>query len=88
AAEADDWVAGAVLARETNALAQQTGWLATRAAETVAHRIATCGGLTAEPVYRAALDAALARHLPGWTVRRSDAEPAQGALAMAERLAG
>jgi glucosamine kinase len=88
AAAADDWVATSLLARETNALAQQTGWLATRAAETVAHRIATCGGLTAEPVYQAALDAALARHLPGWTVRRSDAEPAQGALAMAERLAG
>ncbi len=87
AAEADDWVATTALAREANALAQQAGWLATRAADTVTHRLATCGGLTAEPVYRAALDAALERHLPGWTVRRAEHEPADGALALAERLA-
>ncbi len=88
AAAAEDWVATAILARDTNALAQQAGWLATRAGDTVRHRLATCGGLTAEPVYCAALDAALARHLPGWTVSRSEREPAHGALALAERLAG
>ena len=87
AAEADDWAATTILARETNALAQQAGWLATRAADTVTHRLATCGGLTAEPVYRAALDAALARHLPGWSLRTSEHEPAEGALALARRLA-
>ena len=88
AAEADDWTATTILARETNALAQQAGWLATRAAESVTPRLATAGGLTAEPVYRAALDAALARHLPGWTLRTSDHAAADGALALAKRLAG
>ena len=53
----------------------------------VTPRLATAGGLTAEPVYRAALDAALARHLPGWTLRTSDHAAADGALALAKRLA-
>ena len=88
AAAADDWVATSTLARETNALAQQVGWLATRAGGTVEPRLATSGGLMDVAVYAAALDAALARHLPGWSVQRSEAEPAEGALAMAERLAG
>ncbi len=87
AAEADDWVATTILARETNALGQQAGWLATRAGEEVAQRIAYTGGLSTEPTYRAALDAALGRHLPGWAVGPCDVEPATGALAMARALA-
>lgn len=87
AAEAEDWVASSVLTRETNALAQQAGWLATRAGDEVEHRVAYAGGLANEPVYRTALEAALGRHLPGWSIRRSEAEPVTGALAMAQSLA-
>ena len=83
AAAAEDWVASSVLARQTNALAQQAGWMATRAGDDVAHRIAYAGGLVNEEVYCTALDAALARHLPGWSVGRCEAEPVAGALAMA-----
>lgn len=87
AAETDDWQATQVLARETNALAQQAGWLATRLGDAVETRIATCGGLSGEPVYRAAIEAALARYLPGWAIARCEAEPVEGALAMARALA-
>lgn len=86
AAAADDWVATAILARETNALAQQAGWLATRTNDQVTPRIAYVGGLTKEDVYRAALDAALGRHLPGWTVGPSVVEPVVGALGLARQL--
>lgn len=88
AVEADDWVASSILTRETNALGQQVGWLATRAGDTVPTQLAYTGGLAGEEVYRASLTAALERHLPGWTVRACDAEPVEGALAMAKRLAG
>lgn len=83
---ADDWVSSSILARETNALGQQTGWLATRAGDDLAHRLAYTGGLSAEDVYVSALEATLERHLPGWTVSRSEAEPVEGALALAQRL--
>ena len=87
AAEGGDWAAGAVLTRETNALAQQVGWLATRAGGEVRPRLAYAGGLAAEAPYRDALEAALGRHLPGWAVARCEAEPVEGALALARRLA-
>ena len=83
---ANDWVAESILTRETNALGQQAGWLATRAGDGLAHRLAYTGGLASEDVYRTALEAALERHLPGWTVARSEAEPVEGALALARRL--
>lgn len=86
AAAEDDWAATSILARETNALAQQVGWLATRAGDDIAHRLAYAGGLANEEVYRAALDAALGRHLPGWSVGRCETEPVVGALAMAREL--
>ncbi len=86
AAEADDWVATSALARETNALAQQVGWLATAAGDDLTPRLALAGGLAGEPVYAAALGAALDRHLPGWTVGRTPVDPAEGALALALRL--
>ena len=87
AAQADDWQATQILARETNALGQQAGWLATRLGDAVEPRVATCGGLSGEPVYRAAIEGALARYLPGWDVARCEAEPVEGALALAQRLA-
>ena len=83
-ADADDWVAEQILLRETNALGQQAGWLATRLGATVRHHLALTGGLASEPTYRRALDAALARHLPGWTLAASDAEPVEGALRLAQ----
>lgn len=86
AVEAGDWAAEAALHAEVNALAKQAGWLATRAGETVRQRLAVAGGLAGEPVYRAALDAALGRHLPGWTVAARAVRPAEGALAMARAL--
>lgn len=86
AIEADDWVASSILTRETNALGQQVGWLATRAGETVPKQLAYTGGLANEDVYRASLTAALERHLPGWSIRPCTAEPVEGALAMAKRL--
>ena len=87
AVEADDWVASSLLMRETNALGQQAGWLATRAGDATPHRLAYAGGLSGEPVYRASLESALERHLPGWTLAPCGAEPVEGALAMAQRLA-
>ncbi|MEO0559075.1 MAG: BadF/BadG/BcrA/BcrD ATPase family protein [Bacteroidota bacterium] len=87
AVEDDDWVASSILTRETNALGQQVGWLATRAGDTVPKQLAYTGGLTNETAYRASLTAALERHLPGWTLRASQEEPVEGALAMAKRLA-
>ena len=86
-AGADDWVATATLAREVNALAQQAGWLATRADGAVEPRLALVGGLAREPVYATALRDALDRHLPGWEVASEVVDPAAGALARAERLA-
>ncbi len=87
AVEAGDWAAEAALRAETNALARQAGWLATRLADDVAHRLAYTGGLAAEATYRSALEDALDRHLPGWAVTRCEAEPVEGALAMARALA-
>ncbi len=86
AAADDDWVATSALARETNALAQQVGWLATRAGETITPRLALAGGLAGEPVYVGALSAALSRHLPGWAVGDRAVDPSDGALARALRL--
>lgn len=86
AAAADDWAAHQILARETNALAQQAGWIATRAGETLARQVAFTGGLSGEAVYAEALTAALARYLPDWRIARSEREPAEGALALAQRL--
>ena len=72
--------------RETNALGQQAGWLATRVGESVAHRLALVGGLAKEAVYRTALLGALDRHLPGWAVEPDPPAPVVGALRMAENL--
>ena len=83
AAGEGDWQAEQALLRETNTLGQQVGWLATRLGDSLRHRLALVGGLTNEAPYRARLDAALERHLPGWTVSLSDRQPVQGALAMA-----
>ena len=86
AVDAGDWIAEAALLAETNGLAKQAGWLATRAGDNLRHRLATVGGLSGEPTYRRALEAALDRHLPGWTVARCEIAPADGALAMAQTL--
>lgn len=83
----EDWVATSTLARETNALAQQLGWLATRVGDSVTPRLTLAGGLSGEPVYTASLLAALDRHLPGWSLASTPADPAEGALAMALRMA-
>ena len=83
AADAGDWQAEQALMRETNTLGQQVGWLATRLGDTVEHRLALVGGLTNEPPYRARLDSALERHLPGWAVSLCERQPVEGALAMA-----
>lgn len=88
AVEAGDWTAEAALHAEVNGLAKQAGWLATRAGDGIRQRLAYAGGLSGEPAYRTALDAALERHLPGWAVSRCEAEPVEGALAMARALAG
>ena len=87
AAEAGDWVAEQALYREANAAGQQAGWLATRLGDRVEPRLALCGGLAGEPAYRSALDAALARHLPGWTLVETPVDPVEGALYLARRLA-
>ncbi|WP_412062484.1 BadF/BadG/BcrA/BcrD ATPase family protein [Rubrivirga sp. IMCC45206] len=87
AVEAGDWAAETALRAETNALAKQAGWLATRAGDTVRTRLAVSGGLAGEPVYWTALADALARHLPGWAVSKCEAEPVEGALALARTLA-
>jgi hypothetical protein len=42
--------------------------------------------MTAAPVFRAAVEGALGRHLPGWEISLFTAEPVQGALALARRL--
>ena len=89
AAAADgDWTAESALARETNALAQQAGWLATRAGDAVTPRVALSGGLAREAVYRASLQGALERHLPGWDISHSEAHPVEGALLLARTLDG
>ena len=86
AASDDDWQATTLLARETNALGQQAGWLATRVGDTVTPRLALFGGLTGESVYLASISAALERYLPGWEVERAEVEPVDGAFALAQRL--
>ena len=86
AVDAGDWIAEAALLAETNGLAKQAGWLATRTGDTLRHRVAMVGGLSGEPTYQRALEAALDRHLPGWTVARCEIAPADGALAMAQTL--
>ena len=87
AAEAGDWAAETLLRSEVNALAKQAGWLATRLGDRVRPRLRYLGGLSNEPVYVAALEDALGRHLPGWTVEPCPVEPAEGALALARELA-
>ena len=87
AVDAGDWTAETALRAETNALAKQAAWLATRGDGRILSRLRYAGGLTSEPTYRAALDDALSRHLPGWQVGLCEAEPVDGALAMAQRLA-
>ncbi|WP_420456822.1 BadF/BadG/BcrA/BcrD ATPase family protein [Rubrivirga sp.] len=87
AVDAGDWAAEAALRAETNTLATQAGWLATRLGDGVAHRLAYSGGLATEATYREAIESALGRHLPGWAVGPCEAEPVEGALAMARALA-
>ena len=86
AVDSGDWVAEQALMRETNAVGQQAGWLATRAAEAVSPRVALVGGLVREAAYRQRLLAALERHLPGWTVEPDPPPPVAGALRRAEAL--
>ena len=87
AVEAGDWTAETLLRSEVNALAKQAGWLATRLGDRVRLRLRYLGGLANEPVYTAALEDALGRHLPGWAVEPCPVEPAEGALALARALA-
>ena len=87
AAADDDWVATSTLARETNALAQQVGWLATargRGGRAAPRHVRGARGPS--PCTPLPSRQRSRRHLPGWSVRRSVAEPAEGALALAERL--
>lgn len=85
-AAAGDWMAEQALVRETNALGQQAGWLATRLGETVETRLALVGGLLRNNTYRASILSALERHLPGWTLDPDPAPPVAGALRMAQAL--
>jgi len=87
AAEAEDWVASSILLRETNALAVQAAWLATRADGRIEKRAALLGGLTHEATYRTSLLAALERHLPDWRLSVCETEPVAAAVRMARRLA-
>ncbi|MEM1056757.1 MAG: BadF/BadG/BcrA/BcrD ATPase family protein [Bacteroidota bacterium] len=87
-AEASDWQAEQAVMRETNALAQQAGWLATRLGDTVSPRLAMTGGLLQSEAYQQRLRLALERHLPGWSIETSERAPVEGALAMAEALIG
>ena len=86
AAAAGDWVAEQLLVRQTNALGQQAGWLATRVGDTVLPRIALVGGLLKSETYRPAILGALERHLPGWDIEPDAPAPVTGALRLAQRL--
>ncbi|MGB3544324.1 BadF/BadG/BcrA/BcrD ATPase family protein [Rubrivirga sp.] len=86
AVEAGDWASEVALRAETNALAKQAGWIATRLGDDVEHRLRYTGGLSGEPAYQSALEGALERHLPGWDVAPCTAEPVEGALALARSL--
>ncbi len=86
AVEAGDWAAESALRSETNALAKQAAWIATRAGNDLRHRLRYTGGLSGEPAYQSSLEAALERHLPGWDVSTCDAEPVEGALDLARSL--
>lgn len=86
AAAQGDWQAEHALMRETNALGQQAGWLATRLGDGVTHRLALTGGLTHVEAYDARIVEALERHLPGWTLLHAEHEPVEGAVRLAETL--
>jgi glucosamine kinase len=85
-AETGDWACTRVLKTQANALAQRAGWLATRA-DDIAPRVALMGGLAGETYYRACLEEALQRHLPGWQVVLPSCRPVHGALALARQRA-
>ncbi|MEM9997818.1 MAG: hypothetical protein AAF809_08965, partial [Bacteroidota bacterium] len=50
-------------------------------------RIAFTGPLSAPGYYRECIAEALLRHLPRWRIARPQAEPVEGALRLARRLA-
>jgi len=83
AAEGGEWVAEQRLVRETNASGEQAGWMATRVGDQMEHRLALVGGLSGETAYVNALENALERHLPGWTIALASSRPVEGALRIA-----
>lgn len=86
AAAAGDAVAQGILKRQTELLAEQAGWLASRDAA-ITPQIALLGGLTGEAPYHRALEKALGERLPGWTVRQPTHRPVIGALRLAMQRA-
>ncbi|MEL7170196.1 MAG: BadF/BadG/BcrA/BcrD ATPase family protein [Bacteroidota bacterium] len=87
AAEKEDWVATSILKQQANGLAKQIGWLASRAGDGIEKRLAFVGEMSAPGYYRECIAEALLRHLPHWRIARPQAEPVEGALRLARRLA-
>ncbi|MEM6783283.1 MAG: BadF/BadG/BcrA/BcrD ATPase family protein [Bacteroidota bacterium] len=87
AASKEDWVATSILKQQANALAKQIGWLAARAGDSIEKRLAFVGEMSAPGYYRECIAEALLRHLPHWRIARPQAEPVEGALRLARRLA-
>ncbi len=83
AAHEGDAVARAIVAQQTDALARQLGYLP-RAYPDVEPRYTLLGGLCSEPIYRAALTAAIGLHAPGWAESEPPLSPTEAALHCAE----
>lgn len=84
-AAAGDEVAQKIVAEQTDALARQVAWLTERASS-IAPRLALSGGLVQENYYAEALQQALRRHLPDWTLTSPTATPVEGALHRAGQI--
>lgn len=91
ACRAGDAEAGALLDGHADALAAQVGLLARTLGPDVDPRVALLGGVTKEDVYQTRLVACILTAVQAdgrtWTVASIPRSPAEGALAMARRLA-
>lgn len=84
-AASDDLVARQILNAQTAALALRVRWLTARTSP-MSPAIALWGGLTKEPMYRQALEAALRDAVPGCMMVPSTEEPVEAALRLAKAL--
>lgn len=82
-AEDGDAVAQTIISQQTGSLAHVVEALAKRCGP-IERRIALVGGLINEAYYRAALQQALRKVLPGWETQLPDHRPVVGALRMAQ----